>query len=119
MPSYIPDAPTDSTTTTATATAPSHHTTSTFPLPPPQEEGLLGGVAGPRQPLEAAMYDFFTSRYGCRQAAELHLAAFLGAVRRFRSQHPKVCGGVRVDMGRCADGNGLEGGCLTMLVRAQ
>ncbi|KAG2435063.1 hypothetical protein HYH02_012060 [Chlamydomonas schloesseri] len=54
------------------------------------EEGLLGGVAGPRQPLEAAMYDFFTNRYGCRQATELHLAAFLGAVRRFRSQHPKV-----------------------------
>eukprot|EP00198_Chlamydomonas_reinhardtii_P012520 XP_001701857.1 flagellar associated protein [Chlamydomonas reinhardtii] len=57
------------------------------------EEGLLGGVAGPRQPLEAAMYDFFTSRYGCRQAAELHLAAFLGAVRRFRSQHPKAAEG--------------------------
>ncbi|KAG2426002.1 hypothetical protein HXX76_013373 [Chlamydomonas incerta] len=54
------------------------------------EEGLLGGVAGPRQPLESTMYDFFTSRYGCRQAAELHLGAFLGAVRRFRSQHPKV-----------------------------
>ncbi len=57
------------------------------------EEGLLGGLAGPRVSLEAAMYDFFTSRYGCRPAAELHLAAFLYAVRRFRGQHPKASAG--------------------------
>ncbi|GLI59921.1 hypothetical protein VaNZ11_001968 [Volvox africanus] len=54
------------------------------------EEGLLGGVAGPRHSLETVMYDFFIVRYGCRQASELHLAAFLAAVRRYRVQHTKI-----------------------------
>ncbi|GLC48337.1 hypothetical protein PLESTB_000085100 [Pleodorina starrii] len=54
------------------------------------EDGLLGGVAGPRHSLESILYDFFTVRYGCRQASELHLGAFLAAVRRYRVQHPKV-----------------------------
>ncbi|KAG2483752.1 hypothetical protein HYH03_017407 [Edaphochlamys debaryana] len=54
------------------------------------EDQLLGGAAGPRCSLESVIYDFFTSRFGCRQAAEMHLGAFLWAVRRFRGQHPKV-----------------------------
>ncbi|GFR49058.1 hypothetical protein Agub_g11084 [Astrephomene gubernaculifera] len=54
------------------------------------EEGLLGGMAGPRHSLESVLYDFFTLHFGCRPAAELHLAAFLASVRRFRTQHPKV-----------------------------
>ncbi|EFJ47416.1 hypothetical protein VOLCADRAFT_105140 [Volvox carteri f. nagariensis] len=54
------------------------------------EDGLLGGVAGPRHSLESVMYEFFTVRYGCRQASELHLGAFLAAVRKYRIQHAKV-----------------------------
>eukprot|EP00201_Polytomella_parva_P023307 CAMPEP_0175045938 /NCGR_PEP_ID=MMETSP0052_2-20121109/4740_1 /TAXON_ID=51329 ORGANISM="Polytomella parva, Strain SAG 63-3" /NCGR_SAMPLE_ID=MMETSP0052_2 /ASSEMBLY_ACC=CAM_ASM_000194 /LENGTH=1610 /DNA_ID=CAMNT_0016309603 /DNA_START=156 /DNA_END=4985 /DNA_ORIENTATION=+ len=54
------------------------------------EENLLGGMTGPRESLETVLYNFFLSRFGCRPAAELHLAAFLLAVDRLRPQHPKV-----------------------------
>jgi len=54
------------------------------------EEFLLGGVVGKRTKLEGVVYDFFMQRFGIRPAAEMHLAAFLTSVSRFRQQHPKI-----------------------------
>ena len=51
---------------------------------PPQEALLLGGHNGPRAPLELVLYDFFLARFGVRQATEMHLAAFLKAVQRYK-----------------------------------
>uniref|UniRef100_A0A7R9YWS5 Flagellar associated protein n=1 Tax=Chlamydomonas euryale TaxID=1486919 RepID=A0A7R9YWS5_9CHLO len=55
-----------------------------------EEEFLLGGLVGRRTPLPQVLYDFFITRFGMRDTAELHLAAFLRAVRNMRTQHPKV-----------------------------
>ena len=45
---------------------------------------LLGGRPGPRSSLEGVVYDYFLARFGARQAAEMHLVAFIKAVQRYR-----------------------------------
>ena len=57
---------------------------------PVQEEVLLGGRPGARASLENIIYDYFLARFGARQAAEMHLVAFLKAVQRYKLQHPKI-----------------------------
>ncbi|KAF5828588.1 hypothetical protein DUNSADRAFT_17384 [Dunaliella salina] len=54
------------------------------------DEFLLGAAVGKRAKLEGVVYDFFMQRFGIRPAAEMHLAAFLTSVSKFRQQHPKI-----------------------------
>ncbi|GAX76885.1 hypothetical protein CEUSTIGMA_g4331.t1 [Chlamydomonas eustigma] len=54
------------------------------------EEALLGGEPGPRCSLDLAMYEYFVARYGARQSAEMHLAAFIKSVQRCKHQHAKI-----------------------------
>eukprot|EP00798_Chlamydomonas_sp_ICE-L_P028700 gene28700-31865_t len=60
------------------------------------EEQLLGGGAGRRCSLMDKVY-------GTRQPAELNLCAFLDAVKRYRSQHPKIRSFSRL-VGFCDEG---------------
>jgi hypothetical protein len=49
-----------------------------------EEQFLLGGLVGQRKALAICLYDFFISRFGARQVAELHIASFLRAVIKYK-----------------------------------
>ncbi|KAG1659335.1 hypothetical protein FOA52_008389 [Chlamydomonas sp. UWO 241] len=55
-----------------------------------EEEFLLGGLVGRRCSLSDVLYDHFMSRLGMRDVAEMHLTAFVRAVMRHMSHHPKI-----------------------------